>query len=267
MKLIQSLLSLFTNNKEQTQENENITSLNTNNTAESSIQYIQDGNVLYHTDGTDIEDSEVPYLIQTGLSQRLEEIKTSPNPKWHRTDEEKKLKHKFSLKNYDYLQEKEHEITNFIQQARKPITDVDTTIADCQKAIQFFYVLKDFCYQTKGGELYFQDMWEHCHNSQNPDFSFIEKVELRLKDLTENYDERKKHYKKHQYIERYLKEDLLQFITNHQNILQKDVYSHFDKSLKDNISKMLYDMDKAGEIKRVKQGSTYQLSIIENKTP
>ena len=91
MKLIQSLLSLFTNNKDQTQENENITSLNTNNTAESSIQYIQDGNVLYHTDGTDIEDSEVPYLIQTGLSQRLEEIKTSPNPKWHRTDEEKNL--------------------------------------------------------------------------------------------------------------------------------------------------------------------------------
>lgn len=89
-------------------------------------------------------------------------------------------------------------------------------------------------------------------NSFNPIFKTYQLVEEQPQPLPGNYVSL---------------EDFQQFITNHQNILQKDVYSHFDKSLKDNISKMLYDMDKAGEIKRVKQGSTYQLSIIENKTP
>ncbi len=261
MKFIKSLLSLFTNDKEQTQENENINPLNTNNTAESSIQYIQEGNVLYHTDGTDIEDKEIPYLIQTGLAQRLEEIRTSLNPKWHRTKEEKKLSTQFSWNNKEYLREKESEMLDFNVKAHETITDIDETISNCKKTIEVFYDLKKFCYQTEAGKIYFQDMWEYCFNSQNPCFCIIEYAEKRLQDLTENYDERKRYYEKRQYVKNNLKNDVITLISNNENILQKDVYTHFDVDLKDSIARLLNNMDRKGEIKRVKHGSTYQLSI------
>ncbi len=262
MSFIKSILSFFAKNDEQPQEN--LTILNTNNannSVESSIQYIQEGNVLYHTDGTDIEDKEIPYLIQTGLAQRLKEIETSPNPMWHRTPEENKLNCNFFSKNYEYLRQQGSKIVDLSIKANSTITDIDVTISDCKKAIKTFYDLKNECYQTKEGMLYFKDMWEHCHNSQNPCFCFIEKTEKRLQDLTENYAERKRYYERRQYAMKHLKNDVITLISNNENILQKDVYSHFDVDLKDSIARLLNNMDRKGEIKRVKHGSTYQLSI------
>ncbi|MCI9354088.1 MAG: hypothetical protein HFE58_04685 [Firmicutes bacterium] len=262
MSFIKSILSFFTKNNEQPQENS--TTLNTNNannSVESSIQYIQEGNVLYHTDGTDIEDKEIPYLIEIGLLNAIEREKVSPNPKFHRTEEEKKLSFKFFQEKFDYLRQQEHNLIDLNQKANETITDIDVTISDCKKAIKTFYDLKNECYQTKEGMLYFKDMWEHCHNSQNPCFCFIEKTEKRLQDLTENYAERKKYYEKRQYVKNNLKNDVITLISNNENILQKDVYSHFDADLKDSIARLLNNMDRKGEIKRVKHGSTYQLSI------
>lgn len=251
MKFIKSLLSLFSNHREQTQESENITSLNTSNV--NSIT----------------KSSEMPqqYIIQIdllGILNNLEKGQKTTSeplkPMFHSTYEEERLCSRFLWDNREYLHEKQEKMIDLNKKANATITDIDETIFYCKKAIEAFYDLKKECYQTKGGMIYFQDIWENRNNVYYP--CFIEKTELRLKDLTENYDERKKYYKKRQYLERYLREDLLQFITNHQNILQKDVYSHFDADLKDNIARMLYDMAKKGEIRRVKQGNTYQLTII-----
>lgn len=238
-----------------------VTPVQENEENQNSIQYIQENNVIYHADGTEIQKSEIPHLIQMGLESAIEAERTSPNPKYHRTLEEQKLSSQFSLKNFDCLREKEHKMLDFNIKARDTITDIDETISNCQKAIKAFYDLKKFCYKTDGGVIYFQNMWEYCHNSQNPCFCFIEETEKRLQDLTENYDERKRYYQRRQYAINHLKTDLITLISNQENILQKDVYSHFDADLKDNVSRMLYDMDKKGEIKRVKHGSTYQLSI------
>ncbi len=265
MKIITSLLSSFKRNKEQPQHKEqtqeSLTLVNHDDSVETSIQYIEENNVIYHTDGTDIDKSEIPYLIEIGLLHAIEQEKTSPNPKYHRTYEEKQLRSQFSEENFDYLRKKTNEITDLSIKANETITDIDTTISDCNKAIKVFYDLKNFCYQTEGGKIYFQNMWEYCHNSQNPCFCFIEKTEKRLQDLTENYAERKKYYEKMQYVKHHLKNDLIAFLSEHENILQKNVYSYFDADFKDNIALLLYNMDKSGEITRIKHRNTYQLSL------
>lgn len=55
----------------------------------------------------------------------------------------------------------------------------------CRKTIQAYEKLQKVCRNTgQGGVLYFEDMWEHCSNSSNPDFRFIDPVEEILRHLT-----------------------------------------------------------------------------------
>ena len=111
--------------------------------------------------------------------------------------------------------------------ANETITDIDTTISDCKETIKLFNDLKDYCYKTQEGIIYFEYMWE----PQNP-HSHIETAKKRLQDLTENYDERKKYYEKRQYVKNNLKNDVITLISNNENILQKELYTHFDVDLK-----------------------------------
>lgn len=54
----------------------------------------------------------------------------------------------------------------------------------CRKTIAAYEKLKTVCGNAgPGGTLYFEDMWEHCSNSMNPDFRFIEPAEEILREL------------------------------------------------------------------------------------
>ena len=163
---------------------------------------------------------------------------------------------KFYIDNLEYINPLKEKLLYFSMKANETITDIDTTISDCKETIKLFNDLKDYCYKTQEGIIYFEYMWE----PRNP-HSHIETAKKRLQDLTENYDERKRYYERRQYAMKHLKNDLITLISNNENILQKDVYSHFDADLKDSIARLLNNMDRKGEIKRVKHGSTYQLSI------
>ncbi len=163
---------------------------------------------------------------------------------------------KFYIDNLEYINPLKEKLLYFSMKANETITDIDTTISDCKETIKLFNDLKDYCYKTQEGIIYFEYMWE----PRNP-HSHIETAKKRLQDLTENYDERKKYYEKRQYVKNNLKNDVITLISNNENILQKDVYTHFDVDLKDSIARLLNNMDRKGEIKRVKHGSTYQLSI------
>ncbi len=163
---------------------------------------------------------------------------------------------KFYIDNLEYINPLKEKLLYFSMKANETITDIDTTISDCKETIKLFNDLKDYCYKTQEGIIYFEYMWE----PRNP-HSHIETAKKRLQDLTENYDERKRYYERRQYAMKHLKNDLITLISNNENILQKDVYSHFDVDLKDSIARLLNNMDRKGEIKRVKHGSTYQLSI------
>ena len=222
MSFIKSIVSFFTKNNEQPQENINPLNI-------SNVNNLEKG--------------------QT----------TTRKPTFHSTYEEETPYRPFLWDNREYLHEKEGKMIDLNKKANATITNIDETIFYCKKAIQAFYELKKECYQTESGMIYFQNIWENRNNVYYP--CFIEKTEKRLQDLTENYAERKKYYERHQYAINHLRNDLITLISNHENILQKEVYTHFDVDLKDNISRMLYDMDRKGEIKRVKHGSTYQLSI------
>lgn len=222
MSFIKSILSFFTKNNEQPQEN--INPLNTSN-----VNNLEKGQTTTH------------------------------KPIVYSTYEEETPFRPFIWDNREYLHEKQGKMIDLNKKANETITDIDETISYCKKAIQAFYELKKECYKTESGMIYFQNIWENRNNIYYP--CFIEKTEKRLQDLTENYAERKKYYEKRQYVKNNLKNDLITLISNNENILQKELYTHFDVDLKDSIARLLNNMDRKGEIKRVKHGSTYQLSI------
>lgn len=57
----------------------------------------------------------------------------------------------------------------------------------CDFAINTFNECKKFCYgKGKGGTIYFQDMWEMCHNSKSPCFSYIDNIVETKNELTEH---------------------------------------------------------------------------------
>ncbi|MFV0519944.1 MAG: hypothetical protein ACK5LY_06670 [Lachnospirales bacterium] len=164
-------------------------------TVEKPTGYIEVDNVLYKSDGTNIDDDEVPYLIRQGLINALEKEKTSNNPKFHRSKQDDELSFKFSYesKHVEKVNEFESavsELNKIIQNTRNPKLIMET----CDQLITLFEHAKKYCYKTKGGMIYFQDMWEYNHNSQNECFSYIDRfVELKedaiekLKDFEEKY--------------------------------------------------------------------------------
>lgn len=57
-------------------------------------------------------------------------------------------------------------------------------IQTLETMIEYYYNMKDYYYSR--GECYikyFSDMWEHCHNSRNPDFEYIKPYEEQLSKL------------------------------------------------------------------------------------
>lgn len=207
------------------QESQDIRESQENGESQNSIQNIQDQNIIRSPNNSIIDVS--PHI-------------------------------KFYVDNSKYINPLKQKIIDFSMKANGKIVDIDTTISDCKKTLELLDELKKYCYKTQDGIAYFEDF---CGYNYTEHLSFIQITEKRLQDLTENYDERKRYYQRRQYAMNHLKTDLITLISNQENILQKDVYSHFDADLKDNVARMLYDMDKKGEIKRVKHGSTYQLSI------
>lgn len=126
--------------------------------------------------------------IQHDYQKALENEKKSTNPKFHRTPREENLSDNFYNRHHakvNILEENLYQETNKIHS----LFDIDERIDQCKKAIKAYNDLKKFCTSKgKGGSIYFEDMWEHCHNSKNHDFRFIEWVENELNYLINNYN-------------------------------------------------------------------------------
>lgn len=136
-----------------------------------------------------------------------------------------------------------------------------------REMIEYYYSLKKECY-SKGEchKKYFQDGWEHCHNSRNEDFEYIEPYENELKEIENNLDEYLKRCEREKQkelkckeLEPTVKKDLLEIIKNNQGILQKEIYKNFDSDVKELIQSSLYFMSKDNMITRIKHGNTYEL--------
>lgn len=154
--------------------------------APTSHQYITEGNVTFHTDGSPITDDEIPYLIELGKEHARETEKNSPNPKFHRTEIEKDLSFKFYEQYFDEAGMAEAIIYDKVQAASgayirwsktASIKEIEQKIALLDEAITAYEDFKKFCYSKgDGGQIFFDDRWEYCHNSKNPCFSYIQSV-------------------------------------------------------------------------------------------
>lgn len=104
------------------------------------------------------------------------------NPKFYRSNHEKELSFNFSIKYEKEIKLYEDSIYNlgitiikikdkWIKNANND--ELSEKIELCNKFIDIYNKFHNFCYRKgKGGTIYFQDMWEYCHNSKNPCFSY-----------------------------------------------------------------------------------------------
>lgn len=152
------------------------------------------------------------------------------------------------------------------------IYNFDDRVKQYKSSIEELLKFKNFCFSHgKGGQLYFVDTWEHCHNSHTPDFSILENLYSELKNLESNKEffiiefENKKKSKKLKDLKVNLKNDLLELIENNPGIFQKDIYKIYHNDLKNSIQSILCKMAKEESIIRIKQGNTYKLYLNSPK--
>ena len=211
-------------------------------------EYVQDGNVIYRADGKKISDEEVPYLMQVGYENALAEEKNSSNPKFHRSFKEEELSYSFENKYYN-------EIAKRIEKFETPYhnsfseQDLSKKIMLLEQSITEFDKCKNFCYSKgKGGTIYFQDMYEYLHNTHNDCFSYRDMI---LGSLEECYYERDE-----------LIPEIKNAISNHNGILQKNIYAELPDFQRSDIQRMLRKLESENVITRIKKSGSYELQII-----
>lgn len=191
-------------------------------------------------------DSKASYLTQTGLDESRKYEEESSNIKFHRTELEEELSFQFEIQ---HSREIEKHTNTFITYRNMAATEKDLGIKIklLQKAIDEFEKSKKFFYKTKGGTIFFQDRYEHLHNSQNPDFSYADLIKDAL-----NY-----------YID--LKENVIPAILNaistNNGILQKDIYQYVPDFSQSSTRKVIKELEDSGKIIRTKKGSSYFLTL------
>jgi hypothetical protein len=210
-------------------------------------EYVQDGNVIYRADGKKISDEEVPYLMQVGYENALAEEKNSSNPKFHRSFKEDELSYSFENKYYN-------EIAKRIEKFETPYhnsfseQDLSKKIMLLEQSITEFDKCKNFCYSKgKGGTIYFQDMYEYLHNTHNECFSYRDMI---LGSLEECYYERDE-----------LIPEIKNVISDHNGILQKNIYAELPDFQRSDIQRMLRKLESENVITRIKKSGSYELHL------
>lgn len=185
---------------------------------------------------------------------KLELHNNSPNPKFHRSEREEKLKHDFFCKYYqqnsklDSLEDRLLELRSIAMKEKNR----DKKIIKLNEALECYDKIRKFCdSEGEGGKLYFEDMWEHCHNSSDPDFSYGHiMIELRNELINER--------------ELYIPQ-ILNIISNNVSILQKDLYVLVPSINKYTVQKLLRELEHEAKITRTKKNGSYTLKINQEK--
>lgn len=119
--------------------------------------------------------------IKSDYQNALYDEKNSNNPKFHRTEQEDELSFQFlyNSKNYELAQKEIIAFEHLTQKANE-LTDIKEIIKCYQDALIHYENAKSICYRTKGGTIWFQDMYEHLHNSENDCFSYGDNIKGRI---------------------------------------------------------------------------------------
>lgn len=215
---------------------------------ETQSNYIKVGNTYQRADGKPISDEDIPNLINIGYQQSIENEKQSTNIKFHRTEKEEEMSLQFMMSEHKELDKIINEFENFYRQSAK--TDsIDEKIELLEKAVASFEKAKKSAYKTKAGKIYFQDMYEHMHNSRDEDFSYLDLIESELDALIDDRD--------------YTIPTLKKIISEHNGIMQKDVYQYVSDIPKSEVQRYIKLFEKEGIIKRTKKGNSYVLELLQ----
>lgn len=199
----------------------------------------------------DLNGNEIP-ISYTPLSQK------------EKADFDKNLEIIHWIDSHPDVKIKDDEIANFIDvycSLQNNNAPIDMQLDNLKKLVAFFDDYKAYCSSQNDNRYikHFNKQYEHCHNSRTKDFSLVDSYKDRLQEILDNYD----NIKKHQELQKTIETDLLYFLKENNNILQKDIYKSFDTTLKSDIQSLLYYWHKEGKISREKQGNTYIITIIE----
>lgn len=210
------------------------------------IIYVEKDNVIVRADGQPITDQEIPHLIEVGYAKPVEHRQNSPNPKFHRTEHEKELSFRFIEKYSSQVAELEQAFETAYHNAYNR-TNIDEKIEQLENTIRLYEKAKNFCYSKgKGGTLYFDDMWEHLHNSQHPDSSYITNACEQL----ENFKD----------IKMVVIPQILKFAKD--GFLQKDIYNKLDCDFsKSEVRKIIDCLVLDNLLIKEKRGNSYFIKL------
>ncbi len=169
----------------------NVISNDSNSTKKASncIDLIKLDDLAIKIDETEVTRIDLEQLRELDYQAAIERDLASNNPKFKRTNQEKELSFQFTYKSPSYkkvenLMIKFEEHYSIIADMPEICTksEFKAYIQKVDNVLNFFYKAKDISYNTKGGMIYFQDMYEYCHNSSNECFSIAEDlIDLREK--------------------------------------------------------------------------------------
>jgi len=153
----------------------------------------------------------------------------SSNIKFHRTPSEEELSFQFQMNPEDEVHRRIDEFENYREDAYEK-KDLNKKIELIEKTITSFENAKKWFYRTKGGTIYFQEYYEHLHNSSNPDLSYIDAVKGQLNYCIKQRD--------------YIIISILEAMSAQNGILKKDIYLYLP-DVKNRMCRKLYENWKA----------------------
>lgn len=190
--------------------------------------------------GERLEGSDWEDFCEISTDKAIDERKNSNNPKFHRTDHEKKLESEFHKKNHSIIQDYENRI--YISNK--------TDYNKLKSNLAAFDEFEKFCYANgEGGKIYFQDMWEFCHNSKNDCFSFKETI---LKYMQNFLDANQAVL------------DIIEILKINETYLQKDLKHEINYCTPQEIGAIIKEMVNNKIITREKYKNTYLLKLNVN---
>lgn len=214
---------------------------------EVSAKYIKEGNVYRRADGESIKDEDIPILQELSTEDAKQYYANSPNPKFHRTLDEQMESIEFRQANSRLIGKLEDGIYESLNMTN---SSKDKWLGILERSIKSYYDLKKYCYdQGKGGQLYFQDSWEYCHNTSNPCFEYVETLEEHRDYIINMRD--------------VWKPTILNIIDKYNgDLIQKNIYDLVPDIKRSDVQKAIREMVDEKKVVREKASGSYRLSLM-----
>lgn len=165
----------------------------------------------------------------------------------NRTDREEDLCVKFMMEHKAEIKIHTDNFEDCYRMAHET-DDLNQKISLLEKTITEFEKSKKWFYTTKGGTIYFQDFYEHLHNTQSPDFSYIDIVQESL-----DYFKRMRDY---------VIPHLMHILSSQESIMQKDIYKLLPDVSREDIQAIIKELEYEDKVSRVRKGNSYLITLL-----